>query len=112
MAQKVQVVLADDVDGGQADETIQFALDGISYEIDLSSDHAEALRESFAEWVEHARRVAGRAKRGTATRVQSRPAVERVDLSDVRAWAREHGYEVSDRGRISQEIKDAYAAAH
>jgi hypothetical protein len=113
VAQKVQVILTDDVDGGEADETVQFALDGVSYEIDLSEDNAEALREALAPYVEAARRVGGRSTRRTsAPKAPARPASERVDLSDVRAWARENGYQVSDRGRVSSEVRAAYEAAN
>jgi hypothetical protein len=111
VAQKVQVVLTDDIDGGDADETVQFALDGISYEIDLSDANAEALREALGQYVDAARRVGGRAsRRGGAPK--SRPASERVDMSNVRAWARENGYQISDRGRVSSEVRAAYEAAH
>ncbi len=111
MAQKVQVILVDDVDGGEADETVSFALDGIGYEIDVSATNAEAIREALAPFVGHARRVGGRATvRGKVAK--SRPAAERTDLSDVRAWARENGYQVSDRGRVSSEVRAAYEAAH
>ena len=73
MAQKVQVILVDDLDGGEADETISFALDGVNYEIDLSENNAESLWESLAEWIGHARRVGGRASsrsRGSRSRQQ------------------------------------------
>ncbi|TRW43470.1 histone-like nucleoid-structuring protein Lsr2 [Georgenia yuyongxinii] len=109
MAQKVQVTLVDDIDGSPADETVTFALDGISYEIDLSERHASALRESFAEWVGHARRSGGRKISA------KRPAGGRSDAADagkVREWARQQGYEVSERGRISAEIREAYDKAH
>ena len=66
MAQKVQVILVDDLDGGEAEESVSFSLDGVSYEIDLSSPNAEALREAIAPWVGHARRVGGRAGRATS----------------------------------------------
>jgi nucleoid-associated protein Lsr2 len=113
MAQKVQVILVDDVDGGEADETMSFALDGISYEIDVSASNAEAIREALAPWVGHARRTGGRAtNRARPGAPKSRPASERTDLSDVRAWAREHGFQVSDRGRVSSEVRAAYEAAH
>jgi len=110
VAQKVQVVLTDDLDGGEADETVQFALDGVSYEIDLSEPNAESLRGALAPYLAAARRVGGRASRRGAAK--SRPAAERVDLSDLRAWARENGYQVSDRGRVSSEVRAAYEAAH
>jgi len=113
MAQKVQVILVDDVDGGEADETVSFALDGVSYEIDVSAPNAEAIREALAPWVGHARRVGGRAgNRARVSAPKSRPAAERTDLSDVRAWARENGFQVSDRGRVSGEVRAAYEAAH
>jgi len=111
VAQKVQVVLTDDLDGGDAEETVQFALDGVSYEIDLSGANAEALREALAGYVGAARRVGGRSVR-RAPAAKSRPASERVDLSDLRAWARDHGFQVSDRGRVSSEVRAAYEAAH
>lgn len=108
MAQKVQVQLIDDIDGAPADETVTFALDGITYEIDLTDAHAKALRESFAEWVGHARRAGGRrttAKRAGGARTSS------SDAGKIRDWARENGYEVSERGRISAEIREAYEKA-
>jgi hypothetical protein len=111
MAQKVQVILVDDIDGGEADETVSFALDGVSYEIDVSEANAEALREALAHWVGHARRVGGRSTLRRAG-AKSRPVAERTDLSDVRAWARENGFQVSDRGRVSSEVRAAYEAAH
>jgi hypothetical protein len=110
MAQKVQVVLIDDLDGGEAEESVSFSLDGVSYEIDLSASNAEALRESISEWIGHARRISGRAGRGRSggrTR-----AAAKADLADVRSWARENGYAVSDRGRVSAEVMNAYEGAH
>ena len=71
MAQKVQVILVDDVDGGEAAETVSFALDGVSYEIDVSEENAEALREALAPWVGHARRVGGRSGGGRARSTSS-----------------------------------------
>lgn len=111
MAQKVQVLLVDDIDGGTAEETVTFGLDGISYEIDLSSAHAQELRDAFGTWVGHARKVSGRGARSGSTGGTSRPR-RASDAGDVRAWAKENGYEVSERGRISAEIREAYAAAH
>lgn len=111
MAQKVQVILTDDLDGSEADESVSFALDGVSYEIDLSEANAEALREALSAYVDAARRVGGRSSRRSGT-AKARPASERADLSDLRAWARENGYQVSDRGRVSSEVRSAYEAAH
>jgi hypothetical protein len=124
MAQKVQVILVDDVDGGEAAETVSFALDGVSYEIDVSEENAEALREALAPWVGHARRVGGRSGGGRARSTSSGGGSSRSrgsssgggggrhDLSDVRSWARENGYQVSDRGRVSSEVIAAYEKAH
>ena len=66
MAQRVQIILEDDYDGGTADETVSFALDGAEYEIDLSSKNATGLRDALAPWVSHARKIGGRRKRATA----------------------------------------------
>ncbi len=115
MAQKVQVILVDDLDGGDAEETVTFALDGVSYEIDLSEGNAENLRESLSEWIGHARRVGGRSSarsRGSRSRASSAAPAAKADLFAVRAWARESGYQVSDRGRVSAEILAAYDSAH
>jgi len=109
MAQKVQVILVDDVDGGDAEESVSFGLDGVSYEIDLSAENAEALREAFAHWIGHARRVGGRSR---ATRSAAKPVKAKTDLGEVRAWARQSGYTVSDRGRVSAEIMEAYENAN
>ncbi|MCL2455476.1 MAG: Lsr2 family protein [Micrococcales bacterium] len=107
MAQKVQVLLVDDIDGGTADETVTFGLDGVTYEIDLTTENAARLREALASWVGSARKVGrtGRAARGK--RSASSP-----DAQAIRDWAKENGYTVSGRGRISAEVKAAYEAAH
>lgn len=107
MAQKVRVLLIDDLDGSDASETISFALEGVSYEIDLNEENAAKLREDFATWVGNARRSGGRratAKSGRATRSG--------DTGVIRAWARENGYQVNDRGRVAAEIREAYERAH
>ncbi|GEA84568.1 MAG: Lsr2 family protein [Cellulomonas sp.] len=111
MAQKVQVLLIDDVDGAAADETVTFALDGVTYEIDLTAERAAQLRDSFATWVGHARRVGGRSTSA------ARPAGARRRRSDndahaIREWAKGQGLEVSERGRISAEVREAYDKAH
>ncbi|MBT0993195.1 Lsr2 family protein [Cellulomonas sp. DKR-3] len=111
MAQKVQVLLVDDVDGSTADETVTFALDGVTYEIDLTTARAAELRDAFATWVGHARKVGGRSSSGTrpAARRSSRGA---SDASAIRDWAKGQGLDVSERGRISAEVRQAYDAAH
>src|SRR3954463_6253433 len=94
MAQKVQVILVDDIDGGEAEESVAFSLDGVNYEIDLSEGNAASLRDALAPWVGHARRIGGRSTRrggGSAPRARSGA---KADLGDVRAWARENGFQV------------------
>jgi hypothetical protein len=108
MAQRVKVELVDDVDGTEADETVTFALDGVTYEIDLSSANADKLRDALASWVGHARRSGGTRK---AARNGSGGGRKR-DLAKVREWARAHGHQVSDRGRISAEVQAAYDKAN
>ena len=110
MAQKVQVILVDDVDGGAAEESVSFSLDGVNYEIDLSAPNAESLRDALAPWVGHARKIGGRASRGRGAG-RSKSAAK-ADLTDVRSWARENGFQVSDRGRVSSEVMAAYEGAH
>jgi len=111
MAQKVQVLLVDDIDGGPADETVIFALDGISYEIDLTTENAAKLRDAIAPWQGHARKVGGRSARPAAART-TRSRSARGDAQAIRDWAKAHGHKVSERGRISAEVKAAYEAAH
>lgn len=103
MAQRVQVVLLDDIDGGSADETLKFSFEGASYEIDLSTVHATEFRAAVAPWLKAARKVSGR----TTGR-----AVANSDTSKIRAWAKSTGLAVSGRGRISAEVRAAYYAAH
>ncbi|WP_326598427.1 histone-like nucleoid-structuring protein Lsr2 [Streptomyces sp. NBC_01803] len=114
MAQKVQVLLLDDLSGGEADETVTFALDGKTYEIDLNSDNADKLREALEPYVKAGRRAGGaRAARGR-TRTPAAPAAGGAagqDTAKIRAWAKENGYEVNDRGRVPANIREAYEKA-
>ena len=112
MAQKVQVLLVDDVDGGEASETVSFSLDGVSYEIDVSEKNAGKLRDALAPWVGHARRVGGRSGGSGGSGSGRARGNSKHDLSDVRSWARENGFQVSDRGRVSSEVITAYEKAH
>jgi hypothetical protein len=109
MAQKVQVLLVDDITGAEAAETVSFSLDGVSYEIDLTATHAKKLRDELATWVGHARRSGGRK---STRRSAGNGTQRRGDLSVVREWARKNGHQVSDRGRISAEILAAYDKAN
>ena len=104
MAQQVNIVLVDDIDGSAAQETVVFALDGKDYEIDLSTKNAQKLRDSLAPYVGHARKASGR-RRGARSGTGPTPA-------DIRAWARDNGFNVPDRGRVSSEVREAYLAAH
>jgi len=110
MAQKVLVSLVDDLDGSEADETVEFGLDGINYQIDLSADNAEELRDALAQYVEHARRAGGRKRAGrpSAKPAASSASVDREQNQAIRAWARKNGFQVSDRGRIPSEVVEAY----
>lgn len=110
MAQRVQIVIEDDVDGGAASETVTFGLDGVTYEIDLNDENAGKLRDSLAAWVGHARRSGGR--RATGRRASAEPSARRADLGEMREWARKHGHQVSDRGRVSLVVQEAYDKAH
>jgi hypothetical protein len=107
MAQKVQIVLEDDLDGGDATQTVAFGLDGTSYEIDLSDKNAAVLRDSLAKYVGHARKVTG-SRRGR----KASAAAAGHSAKEIRQWARSSGHKVPDRGRIPSEIREAFAAAH
>jgi hypothetical protein len=109
MAQRVHIVLEDDLDGTEAEETVTFGLDGVTYEIDLSSKNAAVLRDCLAPYVASARRTAGRA---SSRRASSRGRSSGPSPAEVRDWARAEGREVSDRGRVPAEVRAAYDAAH
>jgi hypothetical protein len=115
MAQKVHIVLEDDLDGSEATETVSFALDGTSYEIDLNDDNAAKLRDALAVYVGHARKVSGGARRsgggggGGGRRGASNGG---TSAREIREWARANGHEVPDRGRIPAEVRSAYEAAN
>jgi hypothetical protein len=109
MAQKVQVLLVDDISGAEAAETVSFSLDGVSYTIDLTAANAKKLRDDFATWVGHARRAGGRKSSRRAT---TAGGGRRGDLGAVREWARNNGHKVSDRGRISAGVLAAYDKAN
>ena len=108
MAQRVEVVLVDDLDGGPADETIAFALDGVSYEIDLNETNATALRDALAVYVGHARKAGRKAPPRSAARRSSTGS----QTAQIRTWAREQGLPVNDRGRIPADIVAQYEAAN
>ncbi|GHE74702.1 Lsr2 family protein [Streptomyces longispororuber] len=110
MAQKVQVLLVDDLDGGEADETVTFALDGKSYEIDLTTANADKLRGLLEPYLKSGRRTGGRASGRGKGRAPA--ASSSQDTAQIRAWAKENGFEVNDRGRVPASIREAYEKAN
>ena len=118
MAQQVNVKFVDDLDGSDAAGTVSFALDGRAYEIDLSEDNAARLRDSLASFVAAARKSGGsvaggrRAPKMTASSGARPQPLDREQTAAIRAWARQNGHQVSDRGRISKTVVDAFQAAH
>ena len=108
MAQKVQIILEDDLDGGEASQTVSFALDGTSYEIDLNDKNAASLRDALATYVGHARKVSG-SRRGRRSSASSGTG---ASAKEIRDWARDHGHDVPERGRIPAAVREAFEAAH
>jgi Lsr2 len=107
MAQKIQTLFIDDIDGGEAEGTVRFGLDGAEYEIDLNAKHTDELRSALASYVAHARKVGG-ATRRTA---RGRRGSDTIDTAKVREWAKAEGYEIKDRGRVPANIVAKYQAA-
>jgi hypothetical protein len=111
MAQITEVRLLDDLDGGEAAESVSFSLDGKSYEIDLNEKHAAALRDAFAPFIGSARRAGGPAA-GSRPRMSTRTSTgagrPREETAAIREWATANGLEVSTRGRISSTVLEAY----
>jgi hypothetical protein len=119
MAQQVNVKFVDDLGGSDAAGTVSFGLDGKTHEIDLSDDNAVKLRDSLAVFVGAARKGGGSATTGsrrgqkmTASSAPRSQSLGRDHAAAIRAWARQNGHQVSDRGRISKTVVDAFQAAH
>jgi hypothetical protein len=110
VAQIREVRLIDDLDGETADETVEFGLDGKSFEIDLSKGNAGRLRDALAEYVAAARKSGGVRRRSAAAAAvpPRRPTIDREQNQAIRDWARKRGMKVSDRGRIPAEVLEAY----
>jgi hypothetical protein len=106
MTQKITVALEDDLDGGPADEMVRLGLGGAEYEIDLSKKNAAAFRRKIAPFIEHARQ----ARRGQRRR-PGRTSAARERSADIRAWAKDQGIAVSERGRIPASVAEQYEAA-
>ncbi|TVZ02310.1 Lsr2 family protein [Trebonia kvetii] len=107
MAHRIQTLLIDDLDGGEAAGTVRFGLDGTEYEIDLSAAHSDELRKTLGLYLAHARRAGGTAK--TAARTRRGGAA--VDTAKVREWAKGQGIEVKDRGRVPADVVEQYKSA-
>ena len=110
MARKEVVQLFDDLDGSKIEgphQTVAFGYRGAEYEIDLNEENAQKLSDALSPFIAAARKVSGRRTGGSAA-----APIDRSQLSAMRTWAKDHGYQVSDRGRISQEVQDAYHSAH
>ncbi|MBT2501596.1 Lsr2 family protein [Curtobacterium sp. ISL-83] len=117
MAQKVTVQLVDDLDDSPITpgegRTLEFGFDGSSYEIDLTNDNVDKFREAISDYVAAARKVSGRRTSGATGAPKAAPKRgNSEELAKIREWAKENGYEVSTRGRISTQVQEAYAAAH
>jgi len=112
MAQRVQVILVCDLheDETPGTETVTFALDGASYEIDVCESHGRDLRNSFARYVAAARRSSGRPGRSGPRRQRRRGGSG--EAAQIREWARSQGLAVPERGRVPAELAEKYAAAH
>jgi hypothetical protein len=111
MAQRVQTLLIDDLDGGEAEATVRFGLDGAEYEIDLSAEHAEALRRALAPFVSAARRASGAAAGRPGPGGRRAAGAGAADPVAVREWAKSQGIEVKDRGRVPAELVVKFKAA-
>ncbi|MEY9962072.1 hypothetical protein ABIA33_000093 [Streptacidiphilus sp. MAP12-16] len=112
MAQKVQVLLVDDLEGGEADETVTFALDGVAYEIDLTHTNAGKLRELLAPYTDKGRKQSGRLTGGRGRGRAPRPVGGNPDTAKIRAWAKDQGLDVNDRGRVPSHVREAYEKAN
>jgi len=109
VAQKIQTLFIDDIDGSAADGTVRFGLDGADYEIDLNTGHAQALRDALARYITSARRVGSKPQR--PARVSRKAPASGVNSTDVREWAKAQGIEVKDRGRVPAELVVKFQAA-
>ncbi|SBT42365.1 histone-like nucleoid-structuring protein Lsr2 [Micromonospora narathiwatensis] len=112
MARKVITVLTDDLDGGKADRTVEFGLDGVAYTIDVSDENAGVLRKALDPYISAGRRIGrGPVESVRATRRTARPATSGMDREQnraIREWATKNGYEISERGRIPVSVVEAY----
>src|SRR4051794_10761186 len=108
MAQKVQVVLTDDIDGSEGAETVGFSYNGVDYEVDLSTKNAKKFHDNMQFYADHGRRLGGRARH---SRIEGRTTKVSADNATIRAWAKANGVAVPARGRISSSIREQFEAA-
>ena len=101
-------MLIDDLDGSTADETVSFAFRGTSYEVDLTAKHANELEKALSKYLDADRKVSA----AGSARPMARRAAAGTAAGDIRSWARDNGFEVNDRGRVSAQIREAFEAAH
>ncbi|GAA1230598.1 histone-like nucleoid-structuring protein Lsr2 [Pseudonocardia alaniniphila] len=111
MAKQTTVTLVDDLDGTEAEEQIEFAMDGRSYEIDLSAANSARLREALEPFVSAARRTGGRRRSGGSA-APARPSTDREQNQAIREWAQTQGMKISERGRIPSNVLEAYHQSH
>ena len=111
MAQKTIVELIDDLDGGRADESVSFGLDGVEYTIDLSTSNADALRKALEPFASAGQRQGGRKQSGSGNRAFGK-ATSRRQNQAIREWGRSQGEKISDRGRIPAELVSRFNEAH
>jgi Lsr2 len=107
MAQKIQTLFIDDIDGGEAEGTVRFGLDGVEYEIDLNAKHTEELHKALTTYISHARKVGSPARRA----VHGRRGSTEIDTAKVREWAKGNGFNIKDRGRVPADLVAKYQAA-
>ncbi len=122
MAKRVTTQLVDDIDGSVIDdesgETIEFAVNGVEYVIDLKAKNATEFHRKLDYYIEHSTRVGGRKRKpspaGAATPARPGTPATRdpAQTRAIRQWAADEGYEINDRGRIPAAIEEAYNAAH
>jgi nucleoid-associated protein Lsr2 len=112
VAQKITTLFIDDIDGGPAEGTVRFSLDGTEYEIDLNAKHSEELRSALSKYATHARKVGGTARRGGRIAGRAgRGAGSAQNTTEIRNWARENGIDIKDRGRVPADVVAKYQAA-
>jgi hypothetical protein len=112
MAKQTTVTLVDDLDGSEAEEQIEFAMDGKAYEIDLSAANSARLRTALEPFISAARRTGGRRRSGATAVATARPSTDREQNQAIREWAQAQGMKISERGRIPSNVLEAYHQSH